>query len=309
MPNLDIIIVNWNSGFFISDCIRSIKNSNHEDVKNIIIIDNDSNDNSLDDIPSFNKVQIHKNKSNEGFAKACNLGTKYSYSDYILFLNPDTKVFENTISRALEKIKQESEIGILGISLVDESNNISKTCSRFLTPLRVLSYSIGLTKILKNTGMAMLDWDHMSSRHVDQVMGAFFLIRRELFDELNGFDETFFVYYEEMDFSYRASLIGFRSYYETSINAYHFGGGTTENIKSQRIFYSLRSRILYSIKHMNFFGVIVCVFSTLIIEMISRTVFLSISKRSFSQFRESSKAYIKLIGWFGRYLFSKITFR
>lgn len=309
MPNLDIIIVNWNSGFFISDCIGSIMNSNHEDVKNIIIIDNDSNDNSLDNLPSFNKVKIYKNKSNEGFAKACNLGTKYCESDYILFLNPDTKVFENTISRALEIIKQESEIGILGISLVDESNNVSKTCSRFLTPLRVLSYSIGLTKIFKNKGMAMLDWDHKTSSYVDQVIGAFFLTRRELFNELNGFDETFFVYYEEMDFSFRASLMGYKSYYETSINAYHYGGGTTENIKSQRIFYSLRSRIQYSIKHMNFFGVIICVFSTLLIEMISRTVFLSISKSSYSQFIESSKAYLKLIGWFGKYLFLKITYR
>ena len=83
--------------------------------------------------------------------------------------------------------------------------------------MRVFFHSVGLTKVFKSTGMAMLDWDHKTSIEVDQVMGAFFLTRRELFNQLEGFDETFFVYYEEMDFSLRASLRGYRSYYETSI--------------------------------------------------------------------------------------------
>tara|TARA_B100000575_G_scaffold291984_1_gene299245 strand:+ start:45186 stop:46112 length:927 start_codon:yes stop_codon:yes gene_type:complete len=308
MPNLDIVIVNWNSGRFIGECLNSIKNSNHENINKIIIIDNASKDNSLVDLPIFNKVEIHKNKINEGFAKACNLGSRYTKSEYILFLNPDTRVFKDTISDALEAIEKKPEVGILGVSLVDESNNIVKTCSRFLTPLRVFFHSVGLTKVFKSTGMAMLDWDHKTSIEVDQVMGAFFLTRRELFNQLEGFDETFFVYYEEMDFSLRASLRGYRSYYETSIAAYHYGGGTTENVVSQRLFYSLRSRIIYSFKHFKFFSCTQSVFSTLTLEMISRVLILPIIKLSPMEFVNSLKAYLRLYLWFIGYIFKRIMF-
>ena len=305
MSKLDVILVNWNSGPFIANCIDSIQKSNHEDINKIIVIDNASQDNSLKKIPIFDKVEIHKNKINEGFSKACNIGASYSDEDYILFLNPDTKVFKETISGAFAKIRRQQDIGILGVSLVNEHNHIVRTCSRFLTPMRVFSHSIGLTRILKSSGMAMLDWDHQTSSEVDQVMGAFFLTRRKLFDELKGFDENFFVYYEEMDYCYRASLLGYRSFYETSLRAYHYGGGTTENIISERLFYTLRSRILYSIKNLNVMGCIFSILSTLFVEMFTRIFISSILKLSLSDFINSSKAYIKLISWFIGYLFNR----
>tara|TARA_B100000212_G_scaffold321368_1_gene279868 strand:+ start:96 stop:1022 length:927 start_codon:yes stop_codon:yes gene_type:complete len=308
MSKLDVIIVNWNSGRFLSECINSILNSNHEDINKVIVIDNASEDGSSDHLPIFDKLEIHKNRSNQGFAKACNQGTKYAVSENILFLNPDTKLFENTISGALEKFKQNINIGILGISLVDEKSNVVKTCSRFLSARRVFSHSIGLTRLFKSTGMAMHDWDHKISGEVDQVMGAFFLTRKELFNDLQGFDETFFVYYEEMDFCFRAKLKGYKTFYEASVQAYHYGGGTTENIISERLFYSLRSRILYSIKHLNFVSCFISIFSTLVIEMISRIFVLSILRFSFVNFIISSEAFLKLIAWLLKRLYLNIKF-
>ena len=95
----------------------------------------------------------------------------------------------------------------------------------------------------------MREWNHEESREVDQVMGAFFLVRQKLFEEWGGFDERFFVYLEDVDFSSRARRVGWRSFYMAGVKAYHKGGGTSEQIKSTRLFYSLRSRILYSYKH------------------------------------------------------------
>ena len=86
---------------------------------------------------------------------------------------------------------------------------------------------------------------------VDQIIGAFFLIRRHLFEQCSGFDERFFVYYEEVDLALRAKSLGYSSFYLASVNAFHSGGGTTQSVKALRLFYSLRSRIIYAEKHYN----------------------------------------------------------
>ncbi len=104
----------------------------------------------------------------------------------------------------------------------------------------------------------MLDWDHRQNREVDHAMGSFFLVRNILFKKLQGFDERYFVYLEDLDFSLRAKQAGFVSYYFTDAAAYHKGGGTSEQIKARRLFYSLHSRILYWYKHFNWAAANMC---------------------------------------------------
>ena len=95
----------------------------------------------------------------------------------------------------------------------------------------------------------MLDFDHLHDREVDHVIGAFFLVRQELFKTLHGFDERFFVYLEDMDFSLRSAQQGWRTWYMAAAQAFHKGGGVSEQVRAHRLFYSLRSRLLYSFKH------------------------------------------------------------
>ena len=142
----------------------------------------------------------------------------------------------------------------------------------------------------------MSEWDHSSTKTVDQVIGAFFLVRRHVFQELDGFDEQFFVYFEEVDFSFRAKHLGWSSVYFTGAQAFHAGGGVSQQIKAKRLFYSLRSRIQYVCKHFTSPKIILVLFATLFIEPVARIV-LSIGNKSLVSIKETSSAYVMLYKW------------
>jgi hypothetical protein len=139
----------------------------------------------------------------------------------------------------------------------------------------------------------MVEWDHRDSREVDQVMGAFFFIRRSLFEALGGFDERFFVYFEEVDLSLRACELGWRTFYLSSAQAYHRGGGVTDQVKPARLFYSLRSRILYAYKHFNPWTATLVTLGTLFVEPFSRLA-LAIIRGSPTQVIDTLKGYALL---------------
>jgi GT2 family glycosyltransferase len=121
-------------------------------------------------------------------------------------------------------------------------------------------------------GHIMGEWDHSENRVVDQLIGAFFLVHRSLFEDLGGFDERFFVYFEDVDFSYQAWKEGWHSVYLTEAHAYHKGGGTSQLIKDRRLFYNLRSRILYGYKYFSWWSAIMA----LLVEPFSRLIWASI---------------------------------
>ena len=121
-----------------------------------------------------------------------------------------------------------SKYGICGISLTD-NEKINATCFRFPSIKLLLFEALGIAKINKKFGRQMLDWDHNHIKRVDQVIGAYFLVRKNLFEILNGFDERFFVYFEEVDFSLRAKKKGFYSIYNNEITCFHYGGVAQKN--------------------------------------------------------------------------------
>lgn len=279
LPSLDIIIVNWNSGNLLSECIHSINNAVHNsfDLNRVVIIDNASNDGSLDDLENVNlPLIIIRNEKNFGFAKACNQGAKTSKADYLLFLNPDTRLFNNSLKGpiAFMQRKENEFVGIIGDQLIDEKNNVSKTCSRFPNAFSLVYMSFGLDRLFPKIFPAhfMTEWNHNESKVVDQVMGAFFFVRRDLFEKLNGFDERFFVYFEDLDFSLRAKKNGYKIYYLSTAQVFHKGGGTSEKVKAQRLFYNLNSKILYSKKHFNKLSFFFILFLILFCEPITRII-------------------------------------
>jgi hypothetical protein len=136
----------------------------------------------------------------------------------------------------------------------------------------------------------MLDWNHAESCRVDQVMGAFFLIRRDLFESLGGFDERFFVYFEEVDLSFRAHEAGATSYYLANCQAFHKGGGSSEQVKAKRLFYSLRSRILYGYKHFGILSGTAVLLATLLFEPFTRLL-LALCRGSMQSITATVEAY------------------
>ncbi len=296
---VDIIIVNWNSGNYLEKCIKSILESDNEMfLHKVFIIDNNSTDSSLKNIQSHEKIQIIYNNQNVGFAKACNQGFKCASADYVLLLNPDVTLFKNTISECVSFMDRRSEIDILGCQLLDEENGIAFSCSRFPSISGIFRDISGLSKIAPRVfkpGIIMSEWNHKESRFVDQVIGAFMFIRRSVFERIGFFDEQFFVYFEEVDFSKRLSEIGGKSFFNAEINAIHSGGGTTNSVKAFRLFLNLKSRLQYAKKHFNFWGYSTVWFCTYFIEPVTRSVFL-ITSRKTNELPDLWKGYKLLTG-------------
>jgi hypothetical protein len=116
----------------------------------------------------------------------------------------------------------------------------------------MLAHCVGIDRLVPSSGYVMSDWAHDETRLVDHVIGAFYLIRRDVFERLGGFDERFFVYLEDLDLSQRVRAAGGKCMYAADAIAHHVGGGTTQSIKSTRLFYSVRSRLQFSSKHFGF---------------------------------------------------------
>ena len=299
---IDIIVVNLNTGDQLINLILSIKKHHAGLVASVIIVDNGSWDNSMDllheksgDLPFA--VHVFHNDDNLGFAAACNQGAAKTTADYILFLNPDTRLLDNSLKVPLlfmEKPGNEA-VGIVGIQLLDENDRLTKTCSYFPKLSHFVNKALGLDRLAPDyflTGF-MLDWDHKTSRRVDVVMGAFYLVRRSFFEALGGFDERFFVYFEEGDFALRARLAGYETYYLSEAQAYHRGCGASDQLKVKRLFFSWQSRIRYAYKHFGWTKANLLLFVTLFIEPFSRMV-ANAANGSLLELKETLHGYILL---------------
>lgn len=279
---LDIVIVNWNAGNQLHQVISSICAQHDELVGSVVVVDNASSDSSLSRVEAEAetlpfRLQIVRNDRNMGFGAACNQGAALCSREFVLFLNPDTRIFAGSLAKPLELMRRpgNNQVGIMGIQLIDERGEIARSCSRFPALSIFVAQALGLNRIpqLRELSQAMSEWDHKETRKVDQVIGAFFLVRHSLFTALGGFDERFFVYFEEVDFARRARTAGSTSLYLAEARAFHAGGGTSHQVKAHRLFYSLRSRLLYGFKHFPRWQAWTLAFVTLAVEPLTRTVF------------------------------------
>jgi hypothetical protein len=298
---LSIIIVNWNAGRQLQQCLTSIMQAKLEGftLADVIVIDNGSNDDSLSAIGHMSlPLKVIRNDTNRGFAAACNQGAGLTEGDYLLFLNPDASLREDSLSVPLAFMEHPEKVavGICGIQLVDESGQVARSCARFPSVENFAAQAIGLNKLpcLRASGVHMSDWNHATTCEVDHVIGAFFLVRSALFDALNGFDERFFVYLEDLDFSLRAHQAGWHSMYLTETQAFHSGGGTSRQVKAIRLFYSLRSRLLYGFKHFSATEAWLLLFITLAIEPWCRLAF-AVLRGAWRDARNTLQAYVMVM--------------
>lgn len=299
------IIVNWNSGQQLKYCVDSIVGVFE---KSIIVVDNSSTDGSEKFVDNNQGLTLIRSSENLGFGKACNLGARYACTEYLLFLNPDAAVYPNTLKMAIDFMASSAnkKVGICGVQLVNKQGKVARSCARFPSLMGFILSAFGIDRIFPRFGHLMAEWRHDATKEVDQVIGAFFFVRRELFQELGGFDERFFVYFEEVDFSLRARQIGWRSVYLADVQAFHAGGGTSDQVKARRLFYSLRSRLLYAHKHFGPLSFIVVCLTTFLIEPISRSV-LAVSRCSWASLRETWASYLMLWRWFPQWVLKGVT--
>ncbi|MEW6719239.1 MAG: glycosyltransferase family 2 protein [Thermodesulfobacteriota bacterium] len=297
--SVDVVVVNWNSGRQLRACIESVLEFGDGLVGRIVVVDNGSTDDSLELGPAGGGVTVVRAGGNLGFAKACNAGAAGAAGDYLLFLNPDVRVLRGALAAVCRFMEGAgaAAVGICGVKLVGEDGKVQRGCARFPGWLHMLSIASGANALLPSLfpGHLMADFDHERSRAVDHVIGAFYFVRRGLFEELGGFDERFFVYLEDLDFSLRARKSGRAAYYLAEAEAFHKGGGTSEQVKAHRLFYSLRSRLLYAFKHFGR-GQAWCVSAvTLLLEPFPRLL-RAAARRSGAEALDTLRGYAMLWG-------------
>jgi GT2 family glycosyltransferase len=300
MPSLDIIIVNWNTGQQLRACLGSVSSASRSEfgLNRVVVVDNASNDGSTNTSRELGlPVTMIYNRINRGFAAGCNQGAHASQADYLLFLNPDARLFGDSLSKPLNFMEQPGNegVGICGIQLIDDRGRISRTCARFPKPTHFLFKMVGLDRLFPRffPSHFMTEWDHRESRLVDQVIGAFFLVRRSLFEALRGFDERYFVYWEDLDFSLRARQAGWRSVYLADAQAFHRGGGSSGQVRATRLLYALRSRILYGYKHFGWWPATGLMLGTLFLEPWMRLAFAAV-RCSGEELMATVKGYLLL---------------
>lgn len=297
MVTLDIVIVNWNTGEQLRACLASIAAAGREgfELRGVRVVDNASSDGSADGHGGIGvPLEVVRNAANRGFAAACNQGAAGSGADYLLFLNPDTKLFHDSLSAPLAFMEREGNerIGVVGIRLVGDDGTPHHASAKFPAARHFLSRIFGLDVLFPHLlpSYRLIGWGHEENRFVDQVTGAFFLVRRILFEALGGFDERYFVYMEELDFSRRMSDAGWKSFYLADATAYHKGGGASETDRGRRLFYMVRSRMVYAFTHFGKPAAVALALCSLLIEPVIR-VASALLKGSVAEARETARGF------------------
>lgn len=207
----------------------------------------------LPPIPEAQLVVCH-NRSNAGFARACNQGARLGDAEFVLFLNPDAQLEPGALAKAVSVMRNErdTKIGAVGLRLKDLDGVTQQTCGRFPTLSTAAGQTLGVSRLLPGTGLGfrMTEWPHDTTRPVDYVCGAALLVRRAMFEELGGFDERLFVYLEDADLCLRAARRGWSTVFNAEAVASHACGWSTGTERAWRLAQSWRSQIVYGWKHL-----------------------------------------------------------
>jgi GT2 family glycosyltransferase len=246
---LSVIIVNYNVKHFLEQCLYSVRKAVTGMEAEVIVIDNNSNDNSVAYLqPKFPQVQFISNTENLGFSKACNQGLTKAKGKYILFLNPDTIVPEDCFRQCLHFFESHPDAGAVGVKMLDGSGNFLKESKRsFPSPATSLYKLFGLAKLFPRSTIFskyhLGNLDENQDHTVDVLAGAFMMVSREVTDKTGGFDENFFMYGEDVDMSYRIQQAGYKNYYFAGSSIIHFKGESTRkgSLHYVRMFYQAMS--------------------------------------------------------------------
>lgn len=227
---LSVIILNYNVRYFLEQCVLSVQKALENIDSEIIVIDNNSSDDSCDMMQQlFPNVKLIENKENLGFPKGNNIGVAQAKGDYICILNPDTVVAEDTFSKILNTENWQPNTGIIGCKLIDGTGNFLPESKRGVpTPWVSFTKIFGLYKVSNLFGKYYAQ--HLTenqSGKVDILVGAFMMMKRELYNEIGGFDENCFMYSDDIDLSYMVLQKGKYNYYFHETSIIHYKGEST----------------------------------------------------------------------------------
>lgn len=230
---LSVIILNYNVRYFLELCLLSVERALQNIDSEIIVVDNNSQDDSCEMIKSrFTNVKLIQNNQNVGFPKGNNIGVAQAKGDYVCILNPDTVVAEDTFEKVLAFAKKQNNLGIIGVKLIDGTGNFLPESKRGIpTPWVAFTKIMGLYKLFpKSPFFNKYYAQHLNENQTGKVeilVGAFMILKKELYEEVGGFDENCFMYSDDIDLSYRVLQKGKPNYYFHETTLIHYKGEST----------------------------------------------------------------------------------
>ena len=230
---LSVIILNYNVRCFLEQCVLSVQSALENIDGEIIVVDNNSPDDSCAMMKTrFPNVKLIQNNENSGFPKGNNIGVAQAQGEYICILNPDTVVAEDTFSKVLAFAKKQSDLGIVGVKLIDGTGNFLPESKRGIpTPFVAFTKITGLYKMFpKSKIFGKYYAEHLDENQTGKIeilVGAFMLMKRDLYLEIGGFDEKCFMYSDDIDLSYTVLKAGKSNYYFHETTVIHYKGEST----------------------------------------------------------------------------------
>ena len=252
---LSIIIVNYNVKPFLEQCLLSVAIALRNIEAEVIVVDNASSDNSIVELkPLFPTVQFICSNQNLGFSKANNMGLTYAKGRFILFLNPDTIVSEDSLSSCLQYLNQQPNCGAVGVRMINGFGRFLPESKRAKPSLVNTSFKLmGLARLFPTSPFFnRYALGHLSShkRHeVDILAGAFLMTRKLLLDELGGFDTSFFMYGEDIDLCIRIQKSGYKIQYLGDVEIIHYKGQSSRTLSHQQIRIFYKAMQIFVLKH------------------------------------------------------------
>lgn len=255
MSKLSLIIINYNSSKNTNNLLLSVKKYIYKNINEIIIIDNNSKDIENLNIKDY-KIKLIKNNKNFGFAKAVNQGINITKNNIIILLNPDTSIIDNSILKTIELIEKDKNIGVIGGKIKYEYKKIFSANNKpnFFTGLFEFT---NLKKIFPNNKYTYNFWPEKNSKIVKPIetsgiCGAYLIFRKyDKNNNINYFDERYFLYLEDLDFCLNMKNKGFKIIFDPRSEILHIGGASSNNKYNMALNYWYKSRKIFFSKHLN----------------------------------------------------------
>ena len=260
--DLSVIIVNYNVRQFLENALQSVQRALAGIQAEVFVVDNASDDGSADMVRrNFPGVILLENTANVGFARANNLALRRATGNYLLLLNPDTVVQEDTFRAMLGFFESHPDAGLAGCTILNPDGTLQLPCRRsFPTPWVAFTKISGLSalfprsRIFGKYNLTYLDPD--KTYPVDAVSGSFMMLRREVFETVGGLDEAFFMYGEDLDWCYRIKGSGYKVYYVAATKIVHFKGQSTRRSDIDELEHFYGAMELFVEKHLSRSGVV-----------------------------------------------------
>lgn len=283
---LSVVIVNYNVKYFLEQCLVSVLKATEDITSEIFVVDNASSDDSLEYlIPRFPKVRFIENKENVGFSRANNMAIKQSTGEYVLLLNPDTLVGENVLKDCITWMDSSAKAGGLGVKMLGADGAFAFESRRgFPSPMTSFYKITGLCNLFpysRRFGKYYLRYlDKNQINRIDIISGAYMFLRREALNKSGLLDESFFMYGEDIDLSYRITLTGYENYYVPS-SIIHYKGESTKKESFKYVYTFYDAMVIFFKKHFPHYSL---VFSLSVKVVIYLRALVAVLRRMMSRF-------------------------